>query len=80
MKALNLIALTLLIIGGLNWLLVGLVGFDAVAYLFGGPLAPAARVIYAIVGIAAVYCISFYRFFSVDRPMMRHHRHTAATV
>jgi len=80
MKTLNIIALTLVIVGGLNWLSVGLSGFDVIAYLFGGPLAPAARVIYAVVGIAALYCLGFYRLFvSSDMPRMRHHNRPAAT-
>lgn len=79
MKAINLIALTLVIIGGLNWLLVGLFQFDVVAYLFGGPLAPMARIVYALVGIAALYCISFYRHFSMDDHIHHHVDHPTVT-
>jgi len=60
------LALLLVIIGALNWLLVGLFGFDLVAALFGGEgsIAPGqasgvSRVIYAIVGLAGAYAISF---------------------
>ncbi len=52
------IALILAIIGGLNWGLVGLFRFDLVAYLFGGQTATLSRVIYALVGLAAIWCIS----------------------
>lgn len=52
------IALILSIIGGLNWGLVGLFRFDLVAYLFGGQTATASRVVYTIVGLAAIWCIS----------------------
>jgi len=52
------IALILAIIGGLNWGLVGLFKFDLVAYLFGGQTATLSRVIYALVGLAAIWCIS----------------------
>lgn len=52
------IALSLAIIGGLNWGLVGLFRFDLVAYLFGGQTATASRVVYTIVGLAAIWCIS----------------------
>ena len=45
-------------VGGINWLLVGLFRFDLVAYLFGGQAATISRVIYTIVGIAALWCIS----------------------
>ena len=52
------IALVLAIIGGLNWGLVGLFRFDLVAYLFGGQTATVSRVIYTLVGLSAVWCIS----------------------
>ena len=52
------IALILSIIGGLNWGCVGLFRFDLVAYLFGGQTATVSRVIYTIVGLSAIWCIS----------------------
>ena len=55
---LDRISLLLSIIGGINWLLVGLFRFDLVAYLFGGQAATISRVIYTIVGVAALWCIS----------------------
>ena len=55
---LDRVSLLLSIIGGINWLLVGLFRFDLVAYLFGGQAATASRVIYTIVGVAALWCIS----------------------
>ena len=55
---LDRIALTLAIIGGLNWGSIGLFRFDLVAYLFGGQTATVSRVIYTLVGLAAVWCIS----------------------
>jgi uncharacterized membrane protein YuzA (DUF378 family) len=48
------LARILLIIGGLNWLLVGLVGWD-ISMLFGGMESAIARVIYILVGLAALY-------------------------
>ena len=51
-------SLVLTIIGGINWLLVGLFRFDLVAYLFGGQAATVSRIIYTVVGIAALWCIS----------------------
>ncbi|MCF7835338.1 DUF378 domain-containing protein [Candidatus Gracilibacteria bacterium] len=53
MKALNWIFLILLVIGGLNRGLVGLFDFDLVAFIFG-PMSVVARVIYVIVGVAAI--------------------------
>ena len=52
------IALVLAIIGGLNWGSVGLFRFDAVAWICGGQGTIAARVIYTVVGLAALWCIS----------------------
>ena len=52
------IALVLTIIGAINWLLVGVFQFDIVAWLFGGQTATVSRVIYTLVGLAALWCIS----------------------
>ena len=52
------IALILAIIGGLNWGCVGLFRFDLVAYLFGGQTATVSRVVYTLVGLAALWYIS----------------------
>ncbi len=54
----NRIALILSIIGGLNWGLIGLFKFDLVAWICGGQDAIFARIIYSIVGLAAIWCIS----------------------
>ena len=48
-------SLVLMAIGGINWGLVGLLGFDAVAWLCGGSYTVLARIIYTLVGAAAVY-------------------------
>jgi uncharacterized membrane protein YuzA (DUF378 family) len=50
-------ALLLLIIGGLNWALVGLFNVDVVAALFG-PMTTPARIVYAVVGVAALYALT----------------------
>lgn len=55
MKTLDIIAATLLVIGGLNWGLWGAFELDLVATLFGGSTAPLARVVYILVGLAAAY-------------------------
>jgi uncharacterized membrane protein YuzA (DUF378 family) len=52
------ISLALVIIGALNWGGIGLFRFDLVAYLFGGQTATVSRIVYTLVGIAAVWCIS----------------------
>ena len=51
-------ALILSIIGALNWGLVGIFRFDLVAWLFGGQTATVSRVVYTLVGLAALWCIS----------------------
>ena len=64
MKAINAIALALIIIGGLNWLLVGLFSFDLVAAIFGGDVgtkSSVSRVIYVIVGIAALWGLYLFK-------------------
>ncbi len=52
------LALTLSIVGALNWGSIGLFGFDFVAFLFGGQLGTVSRVIYTLVGLAGVWCIT----------------------
>ncbi|MFZ5365046.1 MAG: DUF378 domain-containing protein [Patescibacteria group bacterium] len=57
MNALDWIALILTVVGGLNWGLVGVFKFDLVATIFGGAEALLARIVYTLVGIAAIYLI-----------------------
>ena len=52
------IALILTVIGGINWGCVGLFRFDLVAYLFGGQTSTVSRVVYTLVGLSAIWCIS----------------------
>lgn len=58
MNVLNKIFLILLIIGGLNWGLVGLFQYDLVASLFGGMSSLLSRIVYTLVGISGLYCIT----------------------
>ena len=55
---LDVIALILTVIGGINWGLIGIFQFDLVAWLFGGQGAVLSRIIYSLVCIADVWCIS----------------------
>ncbi|HIS68772.1 MAG TPA: DUF378 domain-containing protein [Candidatus Gallacutalibacter stercoravium] len=55
---LDKIALILLIIGGINWGSVGIFQFDIVAWLCGGQGAIVSRIIYTLVGLSAIWCIS----------------------
>ena len=52
------LALILSIIGSINWGLVGLFQFDLVAWIFGGQDAVISRIIYAVIGIAGLWCIT----------------------
>ena len=54
---LDKIALILAIIGGLNWGCIGLFQFDLVAWIFGGSTAIGSRIVYGLVGLAALWCI-----------------------
>ncbi|AIC30471.1 MULTISPECIES: DUF378 domain-containing protein [Rhizobium] len=54
MKIINIVTLTLLVVGGLNWGLVGLFGFDLVAAIFGAGSA-LARIVYILVGLSAAW-------------------------
>ena len=58
MSILDRIALALVVIGGINWGLVGIFRFDLVAWIFGGQAAILSRVIVTLVGIAALWCIT----------------------
>lgn len=57
---LDRLALALLIIGGFNWGLVGIFQVDVIAWLFGGSAAIISRVIYILVALAAIWCISLF--------------------
>ena len=58
-KFIDSFALTIAIIGAVNWGLIGLFGFDLVAFLFGN-MSWLSRIIYTIVGICGLYLFSFY--------------------
>ena len=55
---LDRIALCILIIGGINWGSMGLFKFDIVAWIFGGTGSVVSRIIYTLVGLSALWCIS----------------------
>ena len=58
MKAIDYIVLVLVIIGAINWGLVGFFGLDLVAFLFGS-MSVLSRIIYAVICICGLYAISF---------------------
>lgn len=55
---LDKISLVLTIVGGINWGLVGLFQFDLVAWIFGGQSAIISRIIYTVIALASIWCIS----------------------
>lgn len=65
MKVFDAIVLILVIVGAVNWGLIGLFGFDLVAVLFAGSsafgtISTFSRIIYGLVGLAGIYAISFF--------------------
>ena len=64
------IALLLVIIGAVNWGLIGIFQFDLVASIFGGQAAVISRIIYTLVGLAGLWCITllFRRNKAIDEP------------
>ena len=59
MKMFDNISLTLVIIGALNWLLIGVFRFDLVAFLFGN-MTLLSRIVYILVGLCGLYLITLY--------------------
>lgn len=59
-KMMDKIALFILLIGGLNWGLVGLFSFDLVAWIFGGSASVISRIVYIVVALSALWCISLF--------------------
>lgn len=58
MKTLNVISLIILILGGLNWLSVGVFEYDVVSEIFGGATEVGSKIVYIVVGVAALYALS----------------------
>lgn len=58
MMIIDRIALLLLIVGGINWGSVGLFNFDIVGWIFGGTETIGARIVYVIVALCALWCIT----------------------
>ena len=78
MNIINKIALIISIIGCLNWGLVGLFSFDLVAWIGGGPESIIARIIYVIVALAGIWCISLLFADTEEDGAAHHHTHNHA--
>ena len=53
-------ALVLAIIGAINWGSIGIFGFDIVGWLFGGQMTALSRIVFTLVGLAGIWCISLF--------------------
>jgi len=75
-RAWDYTALTLVILGAINWGLIGLFRFDLIATIFGGMEAIISRIIYTLIALAGLYCLSFFgrEYHGRDR-----HNHTHRT-
>lgn len=74
MSVIHKTALTLLIIGGINWGLIGLLQFDLVAWLFGGMSSLMSRIVYTLVGLSAVWCVTLlFKDLSSPEEIPAHH-------
>lgn len=73
MKVIDKIALVLLVIGGLNWGSVGIFGLDIVGALFGGSASALSRLVYILVCLSAIWCITlFFREDHIERTAHGH--------
>jgi uncharacterized membrane protein YuzA (DUF378 family) len=59
MKGIGLVAMLLVVVGAVNWGLVGIAQFDLVAFLFGGQSAVISRAVYTLVGLAGCTLLAF---------------------
>lgn len=59
MKTIDYISLLLVVIGAINWGLIGFLGFDLIRVIFGD-MTVISRIIYSLVGIAGLYSLSFF--------------------
>jgi len=76
-RAWDYTALSLVILGAINWGLIGLFRFDLIAVIFGGMEAIVSRIIYTIIALAGLYCLSIFgRIISheVTATTVDHHR------
>lgn len=74
MKSMDWIVLTLLVVGALNWGLIGFFQFDLITTLFHGSLGWISRILFAIVGLAGLYGLTLYGHMDQDEKVMEHSR------
>ena len=71
MRHLEWIVLTIIIIGAINWGLVGFFQFDLIAAIFGGMTTWVSRLLYAVVGLSGLYALSIYGRLSHDNEVKK---------
>lgn len=59
MKAVKFVVLLLVVVGALNWGLIGFFQYDLISSIFGGSYTAAARIIFSLVGLSGLYCIGY---------------------
>ena len=75
MKTMDYISITLVIIGALNWGLIGFFNFDLISTIFGGGLMFVSRVVFALIGLAGLYSLSLYGRMDYDEEQVRQVQH-----
>jgi uncharacterized membrane protein YuzA (DUF378 family) len=78
-KPLDWTALALVIIGAVNWGLVGFFRFDFISAIFGGSTSWVSRIIYALIGLAGIYSLSLFGKMGQDRDYSSSHDHFRET-
>ena len=78
MKMRDYLALTLVIVGALNWGLVGFFNFDLVSAIFGVNMRAISRIIFALVGLAGIYCLTLYSHLDNEEESGEHVFHTVS--
>lgn len=71
-KPYDIAALTVVIIGAINWGLIGFFQFDLIAVLFGGMSSLISRIIYGLVGLCGLYALTIYSRISDSRLLEQH--------
>ena len=71
-RSLDWFCLSLVILGAINWGLVGFFQYDLIAGIFGGMSGAFSRLIYVLVGAAGLYCLSLYRRRDIERDHISH--------
>lgn len=80
MRTLQRIALALVIIGAINWGLIGLFQYDLVAAIFGGQTAGLSRIVYTLVGLSGLFALTLYFNGMVDDDVDERHRINAGNI